>query len=66
MLDLTRVPHKVRLAMQQELTDFVNELPESVYHLGRDDARLVVDRMLAAARVEASRAENEAQFFDRR
>lgn len=33
-------------AAQQELSDFINELPDSVYHLGASDCELAVDRVI--------------------
>jgi hypothetical protein len=48
-LDANGLPRNHRTACwaaQQELADFINELPESVYHLGQGDCELAIDRVI--------------------
>lgn len=43
-------------AAARELSDFINELPESVYHLSPDDAELAASRVIAVYRATLARA----------
>ena len=55
---------EAKWAAAKALVEFVNELPESIYHLNAADAELATDRMLNAYR--HSLACSLQQLWDRR